>query len=248
MANTRARGEWTSGASPRRGGIGIAKLLAAAFVAIAVSSLRAADTTQNFDAAGTAYVLSQNGSGPAAALVNIGGANGNILRLAQATAGTANTVAFDRTALGGFSEVVVDFDFRMTPGTGKGDGLGFALLNTANFGIAGEVTLFGCEEPSFAGSLGVGFDINQAAGELNANHVSIHFNSVKLAEFDAGACSPRAAVIPGRWTAMRSQTGNFFRHRISSKAQGRSSIARRTWSLTEPRSLSKRPTPRASRM
>jgi hypothetical protein len=79
---------------------------------------------------------------------------------------------------------VVDFDFRMTPGFGRSDGLGLALLNTANFGLFGPVEpqppLFAGEEPNFAGSLGVGLDIYQSTvmsqTELNNNHVSIHFN------------------------------------------------------------------------
>ena len=33
--------------------------------------------------------------------------------------------------------VTATFDFRVTPGAGQADGMSFAFLNTANFGISG---------------------------------------------------------------------------------------------------------------
>src|SRR2546421_9683131 len=73
-----------------------------------------------------------------------------------------NSIAFDRTNPGQFDQIVADFDFRMTPRTGRADGLGFALLNTAvpTYGITGSVAPQNdAEEPDFTRSLGIGFDI-----------------------------------------------------------------------------------------
>ncbi len=56
---------------------------------------------------------------------------GKFLRLATTFVYTNNSITFDRTDPGLFSEITAEFDFRMTPGSGRADGLGFALLNTA---------------------------------------------------------------------------------------------------------------------
>jgi hypothetical protein len=81
--------------------------------------------------------------------------------------------------------VVVDFDLRLTPGNGRADGVGFALLNAASFPSGGVCAVGAGEEPNIPGSLGIGFDIHQAEGEdLNDNHVSVHFDGVEQDEFD----------------------------------------------------------------
>ena len=101
-----------------------------------------------------------------------------------------NAVSFDFVDPGIFDQVVVDFDFRMTPGSGQADGIGFALLDVevptfASGGICPRGPLFAAEEPNYTQSLGFGFDIHQAPGEdLNQNHVSIHYDGVEQAEFD----------------------------------------------------------------
>lgn len=152
-----------------------------------------AATQQNFDDAGTPYVLSQHAAPPPPSVLG-GGPGGNFLRVATtATIPQNNSIAFARSDPGAFCEIVAEFDFRLTPSSGRADGLGFALLNTAVWGDSGPVApqapWFVAEEPNFAGSLGIGFDLYQSSdiGEINNNHVSVHFDGQRLTEVDAGA-------------------------------------------------------------
>src|SRR5262249_10553087 len=106
-------------------------------------------------------------------------------RLTPAQLFSLNTIAFDRTRVGSAPTTVVDFDFRMIPGS-RADGLGFALLNTANYGTSGTAGVPGFgEEPNLTGSLGVGFDIwNSGSIDGNSNNsVSLHFNNQLLGNF-----------------------------------------------------------------
>ncbi|MFM8471447.1 MAG: Calx-beta domain-containing protein [Limisphaerales bacterium] len=77
--------------------------------------------------------------------------------------------------------------------------MGFALLDTFTWGQAGAIAVIGnfYQEPSIAASLGVGFDVfnNVETGDLNGNHVSIHFNGQRLQDFDAGAVNLKS----GQW-------------------------------------------------
>ncbi len=143
-----------------------------------------ADTAQNFDGGGTPYTLANNG-GTASSILS-GGPTGNFLRLTPAQYYSLNTIAFDRTHVGPAPTTVVDFDFRMTPSSGQADGLGFAWLNTADYGTTGSANVPGFgEEPSLPGSLGVGFDIyNNGSIDGNSNNeVSLHFNNQILGNF-----------------------------------------------------------------
>lgn len=138
-----------------------------------------AGTVQTFDGGGTPYTLA-NFFGPPASVLS-GGPTGNFLRLAYVSNGwTTNTVSFDWTDAGAFDTVVVDFDFRMGLGT-RADGIGFALLNTATFGVTGAGPVVD-EEADVANSLNVGFDIFNndynlgGVVEPSNNHVSLRFN------------------------------------------------------------------------
>ena len=159
-----------------------------------------AQLSQNFDAvgAGGSYVTGNHIPGGPGVERLPGGPSGtgHFLRLAHQTPVPSHgSVTFDRIGLGGFDAVVAEFDFRLTPAATRADGLGFAFLSTAQYGTSGAVApgepLYVAEEPSFTGSLGVGFDIYQSgasaaqpAGEVSNNHVSIHFNKVELAQVD----------------------------------------------------------------
>jgi len=60
--------------------------------------------------------------------------------------------------------------------------MGFALLNTANYGTNGAGPAF-AEEPNLASSIGVGFDVYNNAStpqEPNNNHVSLHWNGAQV--------------------------------------------------------------------
>jgi hypothetical protein len=157
-----------------------------------------AQTNQNFTVVGTPYGATKIGTVNAPVTMAPGpGGVGNFLRLLSTVDNPgSNTIVFDRTDSGAFTQIVADFDFRMTqtPGQTPGEGMGFALLDTAVYDKFGPVP-GPAEEPAFGRSLGIGFDIHQDGGELNANHVSVHFNNVKLAEVDAGS----VALGGGQW-------------------------------------------------
>lgn len=170
----------------------------AALATLAVSPAvppAAAGTIQDFDAAGTAYLLGQQANPPAPAVLPGGGANGDFLRLAFDTASPPNlgSADFERTDPGPACAISAGFDFRITPGSGRADGLGFALLDAGVFGPAGVVPppppFFVPEEPNFVRSLGFGFDVyqNLEPGDPDANHVSIHFHGAPVAMIDAGS-------------------------------------------------------------
>jgi hypothetical protein len=75
---------------------------------------------------------------------------------------------------------------------GRADGLGFALLNTAFFPTGPVPPHFMAEEPSFAGSIGLGFDLYKNDGDIgNANitpnfsdSVSIHHDGQVIGQVD----------------------------------------------------------------
>lgn len=163
----------------------IAALLAGLATAILAGGAAQATTVQTFDGGGTNYTGVQHNSAPGP-IVTAGGPTGSFLRVANDNVGNqANTVAFDRTWVGGFTRVRAVFDFRMG-GAGNGaDGLAFALLNTANFGATGGLGSSFSEEPNLAGSLGVGFDTHDnGAQDLSEDSVSLHHNGAKVAEVD----------------------------------------------------------------
>src|SRR5581483_7622537 len=160
--------------------------------AVSLDAVAFAATVQDFDvtARQSPFRQARYGNLPNAALLSGGPTGtGQFLRLAYVDPipgpPSFNTITFDRSDPGAFSQIVADFDFRIEPGKDRADGLGFALLNTAIFGNSGGVQ-GGAEEPNFAGSLGVGFDIykNSEFGDIGdersrslfSNSVSIHFN------------------------------------------------------------------------
>ncbi|MEF8723661.1 MAG: CARDB domain-containing protein [Candidatus Accumulibacter delftensis] len=153
-------------------------------------SFRIADTalpnsgghsSQDFDADGLPWVAASFSN--SAPVVIPGGPSGNFLRLLPGSVTGYNTIAFNNAGVGVIPATVsVDFDFRIGKVSNQGDGIGFAWLNADVWGISGPAPQFG-EEVNLAGSFGVGFDpVNN--GELSDNHVSLHFNGSKLAEFN----------------------------------------------------------------
>jgi Domain of unknown function (DUF1929)/Calx-beta domain len=107
-----------------------------------------------------------------------------------------NAITFERTAPGAQPLLVADFDFRITPveGRGRADGLGFAFLNTAVYPEGAVAPVATAEEPSFARSLGVGFDIYKYPNEGDignenilptfSDSISIHYDGQVLAQLD----------------------------------------------------------------
>lgn len=130
-------------------------------------------TTADFDGADDAYTLTQYGNSPAADIRN-DDATSNYLRLLHNAGSQQNVAAFDRTAPGSYGRITASFDFRLDPGA---DGMGFALLNTDNYGVTGAGPSLGAwEEPNLTNSFGAGFDIYS-----DIHEVSLHYGSTKAA-------------------------------------------------------------------
>ncbi len=128
------------------------------------------------------------------------------LRLVEAGSRNCDSLTFDATDPGPWPTVEAGFDFRIVPPEGKGaaDGLGFVLLDTGIFGETGSVA-GDAEEPAFAGSLGVGFDVynnfDDGSGATEdevpggGDHVSIYFDE----EFLGAFASPVPLTSDGGW-------------------------------------------------
>ncbi len=106
-----------------------------------------------------------------------------------------SAVAWDEQYAGQYDTARHDFVFRIS-GIGnqandQADGLGWAYLNSANYGTTGVSGPGISEEPNFAGSLGVGFDIWDNGGE-GGNSVSLHFDGRVLDSrpIDPGTTNP----------------------------------------------------------
>jgi hypothetical protein len=183
----------------------------------------AAATLQDFDApdTGTPYVAIQTNNPPGPERLSGGPSGiGAFLRLSSAVPQpgppSSNTVTFPATD-GPSAVMVVDFDFRVTPGnavvggTGRADGFGVALLNGALFGQPGvepQGPSFAAEEPNFTGSVGIGFDVYRNVGEPGndairtsfGNRISLHFDGVVLSDVDV---SPVVDLARGSWIHAR---------------------------------------------
>ena len=156
-------------------------------------------TRQDFDSSIANYSLAYNGSTAPIVLAGDPNSTGNYLRLVPSSGVQLGVVAFDRSATGAFDSVVASFDFRITPppGATPADGLGFALLNTAAYGINGSGLSFS-EEPNLTSSIGVGFDVyNNASSpaEPNNNHVSLHWNGSQV----GNAATPSFSMANGKF-------------------------------------------------
>jgi galactose oxidase-like protein/Calx-beta domain-containing protein len=151
---------------------------------------------------GTAYTCYHDAPDPAlqspALLTGVGDDPARFMRLAgvPVTGYDHNAITFPLTAPGAREDLLADFDFRITPleGRGRADGLGFAFLNTALYPGAVVPPPPLAEEPSFLGSLGIGFDIYKGAAEGDignenvlstfSDSISIHFDGQVLAQLD----------------------------------------------------------------
>jgi hypothetical protein len=173
----------SSNVSGRPAGLRASWIRGTALAALLLSGRALAITSQDFqNPAGTPYVASACTGAAAPLTLSPGpGGTGNYLRLLQTTdLNASNTAAFDRSDVGGFTQMTADFDFQIIPGTNRGEGFGFALLNTGTYGWTGTLC-DQAEEPNFTKSLGIGFDVHQdaAAADINNNHVSVHWDLSK---------------------------------------------------------------------
>ena len=131
-------------------------------------------TLQDFQggAGQTPYTLTRYGGTPAAEIV------GGTLRMVNTTSQN-NVIAFARTDAGLYGRIVAEWDLNVVPGA---DGLGFALLNTARYGVSGAGPAIG-EEPSLEASFAVGFDIYcpDDYQRLGSHEISLHWDGVERA-------------------------------------------------------------------
>jgi hypothetical protein len=129
--------------------------------------------------------FTQNGPAPPPSIQTAGGWDGGYINMTQEVNSQSNQVSFDQLVTGSYKQMKFDFDFRFSVGQGGGaDGVGFVYANSANYGTTGNVAGWGTgEEPSLAGSLGVGFDTfnNADQGDGGESSVSLHFNNARLA-------------------------------------------------------------------
>ena len=154
---------------------------------IAVCGIANAATIQNFNATPgqTPYTLSQYQNAPAAAIVN------NTLRMVNA-GNQRNVIAFNQTDPGLYSRITAEWDLNIVPGA---DGLGFALLNTAQYGTTGAGPVIE-EEPSLAKTFAIGFDIYcpDDYQKKGSHEISLHWDGVERAN---------------KWSSFDYRTGTF---------------------------------------
>ena len=190
--------------------IAIFVVLVATLIPTGISATASTATVQDFDIpnAGTPYVPLQIVNPPPPTVMSGGPTGvGKFLRLVSAVGDSINTITFPSTAPPA-DWIVSDFDFRITPGnaingTGRADGFSFALLSNEATGVQGE-------EPNFAGSFGIGFDIykNTDLGDIGnvnilptfSNSLSIHFDGQLIKQVDATRV---VDLAEGRWIHAR---------------------------------------------
>ncbi|MFA7603825.1 MAG: CARDB domain-containing protein, partial [Novosphingobium sp.] len=164
-------------------------------------------TAQDFEAAGGGlpFVLG-NHQGLASQVLDEGG--NRFVRLTEAlNPNSHNSVYFSATGSGRQDAVDLSFDFRIARRAGQEtdpDGIAFTWLPVSLYGAGGlgpTPPRSGSSglEPNLAGALGIGFDSFANNGEVNANHVSIHYNGVKLADIAV----PGVTLANGDWTRAR---------------------------------------------
>ncbi len=154
--------------------------------------LHALSAVENFDDQHIPYELRRHDRKPGP-YIGRELAGTNVLRLGSAVLGNNNSIAFERTAIGAYGNVQVQFDFRIVADGEAADGLGFEWLNTAVYGASGVVAPGQPsnvpEDPNFIRSLGIGLDtaFNADLGDVNGNHASIHAGATTIAQRDLAA-------------------------------------------------------------
>ncbi len=138
------------------------KLLTTLPLLLCSASVSLAVTTAKFDGgADTPWTPGIFGALPGPFIGSGNGPDGSdaIQLTTDGVNGQGNTVAFDRTIIGGQAVVPFSFDFRLGPTAASADGFSFALLPTSAFGTTGAANFAALDEdPDFAGMLAFGFD------------------------------------------------------------------------------------------
>jgi hypothetical protein len=166
-------------------------LIATGLVLVAARS--GAENHQDFDNPGTAHSTCAQVGPPALVMRDPAGTDfsGRHLRLVTAGAPNQTSAVFAPAMRNAGRDLDLAFDFRITQVTGRGDGVGIALLRQDRAEapcVEPQGPLFAAEEPNFPGALGIGFDVRQnAPHDLNGNHVSIHYDGAQVAQISTGS-------------------------------------------------------------
>ncbi|MBL8533517.1 MAG: putative Ig domain-containing protein, partial [Betaproteobacteria bacterium] len=137
-------------------------------------------TGQDFDGIGLPYTLVNEYGG--APTIEEDGPTGRYLRLVPGGSYyTSNTISFATTDAGPHGSVQIDLDFRMQPVYGRADGFSLVWAGADTWGNGGALPGLG-PEANLADAFGLSFDIYNN-GEVNNNHLSLHYNGVELGEF-----------------------------------------------------------------
>ncbi|MEZ6118454.1 MAG: PEP-CTERM sorting domain-containing protein [Pirellulaceae bacterium] len=136
-------------------------------------------------------ILSQFGEGPAPSITSAGGWDGAYVNLTQEVNSQQNQAAFPQLVSGPYSQLKIDFDFRISAGNGGGaDGMGVAYVPSSVYGTEGPATLTAvAEEPNLTGAFGVGFDtFNNGADDAESeSSVSLHWDGALVQTFGLDA-------------------------------------------------------------
>ena len=166
---------------------------------------------------GTSYLCNHQSNDPnfqsMLVLRGVGSDPARFMRLASVTplgVYDHNTITFPKGGVGAFPVIVADYDFRISldQDRGRADGMGFALLNTAIYPDGAVPPPAVAEEPSFLGSLGLGFDIyknDNDIGNVNitpnfSDSMSIHYDGQVLQQIDLEKITD---IGDGQWHHVR---------------------------------------------
>jgi hypothetical protein len=171
------------------------------------------ELADTFDPPNPNVVSNQLGSVPPPTIQTNGPA-GNFLRLVQdGVNGQVNHYTYDRADTGAFETIDASFLFRITSADAAADGFHFLLVPTADFGTTGDGPNAQAEEPNWANTFAVGFDVHPAA---DVNDVSLHWDGFEHV-------NDRVPVA-----AVNLDTGLFHRAELNLRRVGNSSIAKLT--------------------
>jgi len=172
-----------------------------------------AGLTDNFDPPNPNVVSNQLGTAPPPTIQTNGPA-GSFMRLVQdGTNGQVNHYTYDRTDIGAFETIDASFLFRIASTNAAADGFHFMLVPTADFGTSGDGPNAQAEEPNWARTFAVGFDVHPAD---SVNDVSLHWDGFEHVN---------ARVPVG---AVNLDTGLFHRAEMGLRRMGNSSVAKLT--------------------
>jgi hypothetical protein len=135
-------------------------------------------TSQDFSGAPglTPYTLQQL-AGPPPAQVMAPSPSVHFLRLASTPTasglGNDNSISFATSDPGGFLQINAVWDFTVTPTTGTGDGMSFALVSTTNYGTSGGAASPNPAQGDYSGSLAFGFDTKNNVANLSLNTLPV---------------------------------------------------------------------------